>query len=77
MAGDDVDFATAATTYLRGRAGFEKFPVRFSAGAPRNRSFRPLQTTVRFCGPIRRLLLGAMADGTVRPRRYGVMTKVG
>lgn len=23
----DVDFATAATTYLRGRAGFEKFPV--------------------------------------------------
>jgi hypothetical protein len=67
MAGDDRGRCYRGENLPARQGGFEKFPARFSAGAPSDPSIRPLETTV-VLRPIRRLLLGVMADGTVRPQ---------
>ena len=59
--GDDLDFATVATTCRRGRAGARNSTFDFQRALPGIQH----QTTVRFCGLIRRLALSC-ADGTVR-----------
>ena len=51
--GDDVDFATVATTCRRGRAGARNSTFDFQRALPGIQH----QTTVRFCGLIRRLAL--------------------
>src|SRR5215472_4365245 len=53
---DDVDFVTVATTYLHGRADFEKFHVRLLGGRFKQSSSRQ---PCGFCGPIWPLLIGA------------------
>src|SRR5438309_4751680 len=45
---DDVDFVTVATTYLHGRADFEKFHVRLLSGRFKEATNTLLETTMRF-----------------------------
>ena len=80
---DDVDFVTVATTYLHGRADFEKFHVRLLAGRFKRSSITPLETTVRFLRPDMavahwswRIEGDRNIDGTMRQPRYGMMTMV-
>ena len=42
---DDVDFVTVATTFLHGRADFEKFHVRLLSGRFKDSTITPLETT--------------------------------
>src|SRR5260370_39745919 len=48
---DDVDFVTVATTYLRGRADFEKFHVRLLSGRVRAATLLAPQTKTHFLRP--------------------------
>lgn len=81
---DDVDFVTVATTYLHGRADFEKFHVRLLSGRFKDATNTPLQTTVRFLRPDMAVVHWSWKiqgdrnmDGTSRPQpRYGMMTMV-
>jgi len=81
---DDVDFVTVATTYLRGRADFEKFHTRLLSGRFKEASITPLQTTVRFLHPGMAVVHWSWKiegdrnmDGTMRQQpRYGMMTMV-
>lgn len=81
---EDVDFVTVATTYLHGRADFEKFHVRLLGGRFKESSLTPLETTVRFLGPDLtvahwswKIEADRNFDGTLRQQpRYGMMTMV-
>jgi uncharacterized protein (TIGR02246 family) len=80
---DDVDFVTVATTYLHGRADFEKFHVRLLSGRFKDSTITPLETTVRFLRPDMGVVHWSWKiagdknpDGTLRQPRYGIMTLV-
>src|SRR5437899_12494960 len=49
---DDIDLETVATTYLHGRANFEKFHVRFLSGRFNNSTNTTLKDTVRLLKPV-------------------------
>src|SRR6516225_7594305 len=75
---DDVDFVTVATTYLHGRADFEKFHTRLLGGRFKGASLTPLQTTARFLRPDMAVVHWSWriegdkhVDGTARPPRFG------
>jgi uncharacterized protein (TIGR02246 family) len=83
MMADDVDFVTVASTYLHGRADFEKFHVRLLSGRFKDSTITPLQTTVRFLRPDMGVVHWSWKiegdknpDGTLRQPRYGIMTLV-
>lgn len=80
---DDVDFVTVATTYLHGRADFEKFHTRLLSGRFKEASITPLQTTARFLRPDMAVVDWSWriegdnnADGTARLPRFGMMVMV-
>lgn len=81
---EDVDFVTVATTYLHGRADFEKFHTRLLNGRFKEASLAALQTTVRFLHPDMAVVHWSWKiehdrsmDGTMRSEpRYGMMTMV-
>jgi uncharacterized protein (TIGR02246 family) len=80
---DDVDFVTVATTYLHGRADFEKFHTRLLSGRFKEASITPLETTARFLRPDMAVVDGSFriegdknADGTARLPRFGMMVMV-
>jgi uncharacterized protein (TIGR02246 family) len=80
---DDVDFVTVATTYLHGRADFEKFHTRLLSGRFKEASITPLRTTARFLRPDMpvvdwswRIEGDKNADGTARLPRFGMMVVV-
>ena len=81
---DDVDFVTVATTYLHGRADFEKFHGRLLSGRFKESTLTPLQTTVRFLRPDIAVVHWSWKiegdknfDGIRRQEpRYGMMTIV-
>jgi uncharacterized protein (TIGR02246 family) len=81
---DNVDFVTVATTYLHGRADFEKFHARLLSGRFKESTLTPLQTTVRFLRPDMAVVHWSWKiegdknfDGIRRQEpRYGMMTMV-
>jgi uncharacterized protein (TIGR02246 family) len=80
---DDVDFVTVATTYLHGRADFEKFHVRLLNGRFKDAAITRLETTARFLRPEMAVVHWSWkiegdknSDGTARQPRYGMMTMV-
>jgi|SRR5579864_9461544 len=81
---DDADFVTVATTYLHGRADFEKFHVRLLSGRFKESTLTPLETTVRFLRPDMAVVHWSWKiegdknmDGTLRQQpRFGMMTMV-
>jgi uncharacterized protein (TIGR02246 family) len=80
---EDVDFVTVATTYLHGRADFEKFHVRLLSGRFKEASLNLLETTTRFLRPDMAVVHWSWKiegdknrDGTARPPRWGMMTLV-
>jgi uncharacterized protein (TIGR02246 family) len=80
---DDVDFVTVATTYLHGRADFEKFHVRLLSGRFKDATITLLQRTVRFLRPDMAVVHWSWkiegdknADGTARQPRFGMMVMV-
>ena len=83
MMDDDVDFVTVATTYLHGKADFEKFHMRLLSGRFKDSTITPLETTIRFLRPDMAVVHWSWkiagdknADGTPRPPRFGLMTMV-
>ncbi len=83
MMAADVDFVTVATTYLHGRADFEKFHVRLLSGRFKDSTITPLETTARFLRPDMAVVHWSWKiegdknpDGTARQPRYGIMTLV-
>jgi len=81
---DDVDFVTVATTYLHGRADFEKFHTRLLSGRFKEANLTSLQTTARFLRPDMAVVHWSWKiegdrnmDGSARQQpRYGMMTMV-
>ena len=80
---DDVDFVTVATTYLHGRADFEKFHVRLLGGRFKEATITALQTTVRFLRPDMAVVHWSWKiegdrnpDNTPRQPRFGMMVLV-
>ena len=80
---DDVDFVTVATTYLHGRADFEKFHVRLLSGRFKDSTVTRIETTSRFLRPDMAVIHWSWKiegdknpDGTPRQPRYGMMTLV-
>jgi uncharacterized protein (TIGR02246 family) len=80
---DDVDFVTVATTYLHGRADFEKFHVRLLSGRFKDSTVTRIETTSRFLRPDMAVVHWSWKvegdknpDGTGRQPRYGLMTMV-
>ena len=80
---DDVDFVTVATTYLRGRADFEKFHVRLLSGRFKDSTIIVLKITSRFLRPDMAVVHWSWKiegdknpDDTLRQPRYGMMTLV-
>lgn len=80
---EDVDFVTVATTYLHGRADFEKFHTRLLSGRFKEASITPLQTTARFLRPDMAVVHWSWkiegdknADGSARQPRFGMMVMV-
>jgi uncharacterized protein (TIGR02246 family) len=80
---DDVDFVTVATTYLHGRADFEKFHVRLLGGRFKDSTITLLKFTSRFLRPDMAVVHWSWKiegdknpDGTLRQPRYGMMTLV-
>ena len=81
---DDVDFVTVATTYLHGRADFEKFHARLLSGRFKDSTNTVLQTTMRFLHPGMAVVHWSWKiehdrsmDGTMRSEpRFGMMTMV-
>ena len=83
MAGD-VDFVTVATTYLHGRADFEKFHTRLLSGRFKKAAIKQIEITSRFLRPDMAVVHWSWKiegdknmDGTARQQpRYGLMTMV-
>lgn len=81
---EDVDFVTVATTYLHGRADFEKFHSRLLSGRFKDSTITVLDSTVRFLHPDLavvhwswRIVGDRSFDGTLRHEpRFGMMTMV-
>lgn len=81
---EDVDFVTVATTYLHGRADFEKFHTRLLSGRFKDSTNTVLQVTVRFLHHDMAVVHWSWKiehdrsmDGTMRSEpRFGMMTMV-
>src|SRR5215467_1815751 len=81
---DDVDFVTVATTYLHGRADFEKFHTRLLSGRFKEAAIKQIEITSRFLRPDMAVVHWSWKiegdknmDGTARQQpRYGLMTMV-
>lgn len=81
---EDVDFVTVATTYLHGRADFEKFHSRLLIGRFKDSTLTVLDSTVRFLRPDMAVAHWSWKiegdrsfDGTLRQApRFGMMTMV-
>lgn len=81
---EDVDFVTVATTYLHGRADFEKFHSRLLSGRFKDSAITVLQSAVRFLHPDMAVVHWSWKiegdrsfDGTLRQGpRFGMMTMV-
>jgi len=81
---EDVDFVTVATTYLHGRADFEKFHTRLLSGRFKEANLTSLQTTARFLRPDIAVVHWSWEiegdrnmDGSARQQpRFGMMTMV-
>jgi uncharacterized protein (TIGR02246 family) len=81
---DDVDFVTVATTYLQGRADFEKFHTRLLSGRFKEASIKQIEMTSRFLRPDMAVVHWSWRiegdknmDGTLRQQpRFGMMTMV-
>ena len=80
---DDVDFVTVGATWIHGRPDFEKYHTRLLSGRFRESTTTPLQIAVRFLRPDIAVVHWSWTivgdknpDGTVRQRRYGMMTMV-
>jgi len=81
---DDVDFVTVATTFLHGRADFEKFHSRLLSGRFKESTNTVLETTARFLHSDLAVVHWSWKiegdrnmDGTKRQQpRYGMMTMV-
>ena len=80
---DDVDFVTVGATWIHGRPDFEKYHTRLLSGRFRESMTTPLQIAVRFLRPDIAVAHWSWTivgdknpDGTVRERRYGMMTIV-
>jgi uncharacterized protein (TIGR02246 family) len=82
--GEDVDFVTVATTYLHGRADFEKFHTRLLSGRFNEASIKLIEMTSRFLRPDMAVVHWSWKiegdknmDGTLRQQpRYGMMVMV-
>jgi uncharacterized protein (TIGR02246 family) len=79
----DVDFVTVGATWLQGRADFEKYHSRLLSGRFKASSVTLIKTEVRFLRPDIVLVHWSWTvegdkniDGTLRPRRYGMMLMV-
>ena len=81
---EDVDFVTVATTYLHGRADFEKFHTRLLSGRFKEASITQMGMTSRFLRPDMAVIHWSWKiegdkniDGTARQQpRFGMMTMV-
>jgi len=80
---DDVDFVTVATTYLQGRADFEKFHVRLLSGRFRDAAITLLQSKMHFLRADMAVVHWSWkiegdrnADGSLRQPRFGMMVMV-
>jgi uncharacterized protein (TIGR02246 family) len=80
---EDVDFVTVATTYLHGRADFEKFHVRLLSGRFKDSTNTVLQATSHFLRADMAVVHWSWKiegdknpDGTVRQPRFGMMVMV-
>jgi|SRR5690242_3838400 uncharacterized protein (TIGR02246 family) len=81
---EDVDFVTVATTYLHGRADFEKFHSRLLSGRFKDSTITVLDSTVRFLHADVAVVHWSWKiegdrsfDGTLRHEpRFGMMTMV-
>ena len=81
---EDVDFVTVATTYLHGRADFEKFHTRLLSGRFKEANLTTLHTTARFLRPDIAVVHWSWKiegdrsmDGSARQQpRFGMMTMV-
>lgn len=80
---EDVDYVNVDAALMHGRADVEKHHVAGFSGVLSATVFEPVQTSIRFLRPDIAFVhwswtasgdLGA--DGSARPRRYGVMTMV-
>ena len=80
---DDVDFVTVGAMWLHGRPDFEKYHTRLLSGRFDGVVSKALQIAVRFLRPDIAIVHWSWtisgdrnAYGTVRKRRYGMMTMV-
>jgi len=80
---DDIDFVTVGATWLHGKSDFEKYHTRLLSGRFHDMRLEPLQVAVRFLRPDVAIVHWSWSgtgdknpDGTVRQRRYGMMTMV-
>ncbi len=80
---DDVDFVTVGALWLHGRSDFERYHARLLAGRFSQVRMGLLKSAVRFLGPDTAIVHWSWTvagdrnpDGTVRQRRYGLMTMV-
>jgi uncharacterized protein (TIGR02246 family) len=80
---EDADFVTVATTYLQGRADFEKFHVRLLSGRFKDATITLLQSNAHFLRPDMAVVHWSWkiegdrnADGSLRQPRFGMMVMV-
>lgn len=80
---DDVDFVVVGTTWLHGKADFEKYHTRLLSGRFSGSTITPLQIAVRFLRPDVAVVHWSWKiagdknpDGMARRPRYGLMTMV-
>jgi uncharacterized protein (TIGR02246 family) len=83
LVAEDVDFITVGTTWLRGRADFEKYHTRLLDGRFKEVTYTVLETQVQFVRPevavVRHTWMiqgDTNADGSARAPRYGLMSMV-
>src|SRR5258705_5522117 len=77
----DVDFVTVGATWFHGRADFEKYHTRLLNERFKESTNTLLETSLRFIRPDLALVRWSWsiqgdknADGSLRPRRFGLMT---
>jgi uncharacterized protein (TIGR02246 family) len=80
---DDVDYVNVAAAFLHSRGDVEKHHVALFTGIMSSSIFEPLQVSVRFLHPDIAIVHWSWTasgdqnnDGTLRSRRYGIMTMV-
>jgi uncharacterized protein (TIGR02246 family) len=80
---EKVDFVTVSATWFHGRRDFEAYHTRLLSGRFKDSTNTPLETAVSFLRPDLAIVRWSWtidgdknADGTPRPKRYGLMTMV-